>query len=103
LGAPSVARAANAISSAKAALVAPEAAAPELAAIYSAYQKALAVAGAVDFDDLLVRAVRLLETDRARLPFARGRCRHLLVDEYQDINAAQYRFGALAGAIGTVH
>jgi superfamily I DNA/RNA helicase len=100
VGAPSVARAANAISSAKAALVAPEAAAPELAAIYSAYQKALAVAGAVDFDDLLVRAVRLLETDRAALAFARGRCRHLLVDEYQDINAAQYRLVRLLAPSG---
>jgi superfamily I DNA/RNA helicase len=83
--------AAKAISTAKAALIAPAEAAPELTAIYTAYEKALADAGAVDFDDLVARAVRLLETDQAALASARGPCRHLLVDEYQDINAAQYR------------
>jgi uncharacterized protein (TIGR00375 family) len=81
----------KAISAAKAALVAPADAAPELTAVYSAYEEALACAGAVDFDDLVARAVCLLKTDEAALASARGRCRHLLVDEYQDINAAQYR------------
>ena len=81
----------KAISAAKAALVAPADAPPELAGIYTAYEEALARAGAVDFDDLVVRAVCLLKTDEAALASARGRCRHLLVDEYQDINAAQYR------------
>ena len=56
----SVARAGSAISAAKAALVAPADAAPELSAIYGAYEKVLAVASAVDFDDLVGRAVRLL-------------------------------------------
>ena len=87
----SLARAASAISAAKAALVAPADAALELTVFYAAYEKALAGAGAVDFDDLVGRAVRLLETDQAALVLARRRCRHLLVDEYQDINAAQYR------------
>jgi DNA helicase II / ATP-dependent DNA helicase PcrA len=91
---------ASAISMAKAALVAPEAAAPELAAIYAAYEKALAAAGALDFDDLVARAVRLLETDHEALSFARRRCRHLLVDEYQDINAAQYRLLRLLAPVG---
>lgn len=100
VGAPSLARAASAISSAKAALIAPEAAAPELAAFYAAYEKALAVAGAVDFDDLVARAVRVLETDQVALAFARRRCRHLLVDEYQDINAAQYRLVRLLAPAG---
>jgi superfamily I DNA/RNA helicase len=99
-GALSLARATSAISAAKAALVAPQAAAPELAPIYAAYEKALAVVGAVDFDDLVARAVRLLETDQAALAFARGRCRHLLVDEYQDINAAQYRLVRLLAPAG---
>ena len=45
----------------------------------------------MDFDDLVGRAVHLLQTDQAVLASARRRCRHLLVDEYQDINAAQYR------------
>jgi hypothetical protein len=96
----SPARMANLISAAKAALIAPADAAPELAAIYAAYEKALAVAGAVDFDDLVARAVRLLETDQSALFSARARCRHLLVDEYQDINAAQYRLVRLLAPAG---
>ena len=95
-----LARLSSAISAAKAALVAPADAAPELTAIYTAYEKALADAGAVDFDDLVARAVRLLETDEAALAFALRRCRHLLVDEYQDINAAQYRLVRLLAPAG---
>ena len=96
----SVARLASAISEAKVALVAPEAAAPELAVLYAAYEKALAAAGTLDFDDLVARAVRLLETDHEALSFAHRRCRHLLVDEYQDINAAQYRLVRLLAPVG---
>lgn len=96
----SLAQVSSAISTAKAALVAPEAAAPEVATIYAAYEKALAVAGALDFDDLVARTVRLMETDQAALAFARRRCRHLLVDEYQDINAAQYRLVGLLAPVG---
>jgi uncharacterized protein (TIGR00375 family) len=96
----SPARVAGAISAAKAALVAPADAAPELVAIYAAYEKALASAGAVDFDDLVARAVRLLETDEVALTSARRRCRYLLVDEYQDINAAQYRLVRLLAPAG---
>ncbi len=96
----SVARVASAISLAKAALIAPDDAAPELAAVYAAYQEALAGAGSVDFDDLVARAVRLLETDQSALTSARRRCRHLLVDEYQDINAAQYRLVGLLAPSG---
>ncbi len=90
-GTLSPARAGSAISAAKAALIAPADATPELAAVYAAYEKALARTGSVDFDDLVGRAVHLLQTDQAALASARRRCRHLLVDEYQDINAAQYR------------
>jgi DNA helicase II / ATP-dependent DNA helicase PcrA len=81
------ARVAREISASKAALVEPA----ELAEIFRAYQGALASAGAVDFDDLVGRAVQLLETRDDVLADARRRCRHLLVDEYQDINAAQVR------------
>jgi len=93
--------ASKAIAAAKAALVAPADAALELTEIYAAYEKALASAGAVDFDDLVVRAVRLLESDQAALVSARRRCRHLLVDEYQDINAAQYRLVRLLAPAGS--
>jgi len=61
------------------------------AAGYRRYQKALKLAGAVDFDDLLLVAEELL----ARFPDIReaeaGRFDHLLVDEYQDTNESQYR------------
>ena len=81
------ARLANVFSASKAALAEP----PEAGDVFRAYQRALADAGAVDFDDLVGRAVHLLETRESVLWDARQRCRHLLVDEYQDINAAQYR------------
>ena len=97
---PSRAKVASAISAAKAALLGPGDAAPELARIYAAYQVALDTAGAVDFDDLVGRAVVLLQTDAAALAWARRRCRHLLVDEYQDINPAQYQLVRLLAPSG---
>jgi DNA helicase-2/ATP-dependent DNA helicase PcrA len=68
------------------------------AAAYRRYQNALKAAGAVDFDDLLLCTEELFR----RFPDVRreeaGRFDHLLVDEYQDTNASQYRIvKALAG------
>ena len=61
------------------------------AAAYRRYQNALKAAGALDFDDLLLCTEELF----AKFPKARqaeaGRFDHLLVDEYQDTNASQYR------------
>ncbi|HET7825155.1 MAG TPA: UvrD-helicase domain-containing protein, partial [Anaeromyxobacter sp.] len=55
-------------------------------------------ARAVDFDDLLVRAERLLGSDAALRAELQGRIRALLVDEYQDVNPLQQRiFDLLAG------
>src|SRR5262249_46958988 len=51
--------------------------------------------GAIDFDDLVARAVRLLETSGAALAWAQERTRWLSVDEYQDVNAAQVRLVGL--------
>ena len=86
---------AEAISRAKAALRAPEDldgdGETELAAACRAYQEALSAAGAVDFDDLVLLAVRLLESCAEARVAAQERCRHLFVDELQDINPAQYR------------
>jgi len=62
-----------------------------LAQLRRAYDERLRARNAMDFDDLLVNAVALLEGDadaRARLA---ARARYLLVDEYQDTNALQYR------------
>lgn len=59
--------------------------------IYVQYNKLLVANNAVDFDDLLLWAVRLLETnDEVRTRYAR-RFQHVLVDEFQDTNAVQYR------------
>jgi DNA helicase-2/ATP-dependent DNA helicase PcrA len=58
--------------------------------IYEAYESVLRAAHALDFDDLLVRAVELLrEHPAAREAWSR-RFRHLHVDEYQDTNTLQY-------------
>ena len=71
-----------------------------LAAIaYRRYQRALRLAGAVDFDDLLLLTEDLFQ----QFPQARraeaGRFDHILVDEYQDTNASQYRI-LLSLAVG---
>jgi DNA helicase-2/ATP-dependent DNA helicase PcrA len=71
-----------------------------LAHVYAAYEEGLARAGAVDFDDLIVRTARLLEDDpEVRARYA-GRFRHVLVDEYQDTNHAQFR---LVAGFASIH
>ncbi|HKD19642.1 MAG TPA: UvrD-helicase domain-containing protein [Thermoanaerobaculia bacterium] len=57
--------------------------------IYALYEKKLAATGALDFDDLIARSVRLLSTNGAVLAEERRRIRHLLIDEYQDTNSSQ--------------
>jgi DNA helicase-2/ATP-dependent DNA helicase PcrA len=61
------------------------------ALVYSRYEKRLKEMGAVDFDDLLLLVVRLLSEVPEALAWYRGLWRHMLVDEYQDTNRAQYR------------
>jgi len=65
----------------------------ELAAAraYCNYDEALAAYRAVDFDDLIVRPLALLEGNASVAARWRERCAHVLVDEYQDTNPAQYR------------
>ena len=60
------------------------------AALYGAYQRALRAYNAVDFDDLILLPVKLLDTDPALRERWQNRIRYLLVDEYQDTNGAQY-------------
>ncbi len=60
------------------------------AQLYGRYQSALAAYNAVDFDDLVLRPVELLREHPETLVKWRARVRHLLVDEYQDTNNAQY-------------
>ena len=62
-----------------------------LAEAYRVYQRELEAVNAMDFDDLLGKTVHLFEAhEEARLRYARS-FRHVLVDEYQDTNRAQYR------------
>jgi DNA helicase-2/ATP-dependent DNA helicase PcrA len=63
----------------------------QLLDIYHAYQKALKTYGAVDFDDLLLLANKLLDSVPQVLQRQREQFRHLLVDEYQDTNFHQYQ------------
>ncbi len=69
-----------------------------LALAFTAYETALKREGLWDFEDLLARPVRLLWDDSRLRAAYQERFRHLLVDEYQDLNEAQYHFlKALAG------
>ena len=65
---------------------------------FVAYERALADAGGLDFDDLVVRSTRLLETDPGVLAAWRARCTHLLVDEAQDLDRSQLRMALLLAA-----
>ena len=62
-----------------------------IASLYRLYEERLHAAGGVDFDDLLIRVVRLLETVPQALDWYRSIWNYVLVDEYQDTNRAQYR------------
>ena len=59
--------------------------------VYSRYQKELMAANAMDFDDLLWNAVRLLEQEPDVLRYYSERFRYIMVDEYQDTNYLQYK------------
>jgi DNA helicase II / ATP-dependent DNA helicase PcrA len=94
---------ANAISNLKNELVDPERAVVNLsgdnkaddlartvAAVYSEYQQRLRAANALDFDDLIGETVAVLQAFPQIAQHYRRRFRHILVDEYQDTNHAQY-------------
>jgi DNA helicase-2/ATP-dependent DNA helicase PcrA len=61
-----------------------------LAALFEQYEKALHSANALDFDDLLLEAVRLLRHDDPTRELWNRRVSHLMIDEYQDTNRTQY-------------
>jgi DNA helicase-2/ATP-dependent DNA helicase PcrA len=62
-----------------------------VADVYEMYEKRMHAANAMDFDDLLVRTVNLLELFEDVRERYQAAFRHVLVDEYQDTNRAQYR------------
>jgi DNA helicase-2/ATP-dependent DNA helicase PcrA len=58
--------------------------------VYESYEEVLRRSGGLDFDDLIMKLVQLFSTDAEALEKWRDRFRHVLVDEYQDTNRAQY-------------
>ncbi|OBA74284.1 ATP-dependent DNA helicase PcrA [Mycobacterium sp. 1554424.7] len=92
---------ANAISNLKNELIYPDEAVAKLsddsdelsrtvASVYGEYQRRLRAANALDFDDLIGETVAVLQTFPQIAQYYRRRFRHVLVDEYQDTNHAQY-------------
>ncbi len=69
-----------------------------LAQIYEAYQRTLVAGNALDFDDLMMVAVRLFRERPEVLEKYRNRFSHIMVDEYQDTNHAQYMLVKLLAA-----
>ena len=88
----------NFISSAKDRLKTPSEVASEckdfretkMAELYKEYQKRLKTANAVDFDDIIMQTVALLQQDGEVLSYCQNRFKYVLVDEYQDTNHAQF-------------
>ncbi len=66
-----------------------------IAKLYREYQNRLKAANAVDFDDIIVLTVSLLENNPDVLEYYRNRFKYVMVDEYQDTNHAQYRLISL--------
>jgi len=68
-----------------------------VAHIFEGYRKELRKANALDFDDLLLEAVRVLKVSEETRERYNRRYRHLLIDEYQDTNRPQYELMKLLG------
>ena len=62
----------------------------DIARIYQLYQKKLMEYNAVDFDDIIMKTVELLESDSEVREYYQNKFRYVLVDEYQDTNYAQF-------------
>jgi len=62
----------------------------KIAKIYNKYEELKKASSALDFDDLLIETVRLLRDSKETRSRWRGHFKHILIDEYQDTNSAQY-------------
>lgn len=67
----------------------------KVAEVYTLYEKELRVANALDFDDIIMKTVKLLRENEDVLEYYQNKFRYVLVDEYQDTNHAQYVLTAL--------
>ena len=72
----------------------------KIASIFKLYQERLKKANALDFDDLLIRAVELLRRDAEVRQYYHNRFRHVMIDEFQDTNGIQYELARLI-AVGS--
>ena len=70
----------------------------KVAEIYSSYEKKLMIANSMDFDDLLIKTVELLQTNESTLKFWSNKFQFIMVDEYQDTNFVQYKLVELLGS-----
>ena len=71
--------------------------------IYLLYQQRMKAANALDFDDIIMQTVRLLQTCQEAREHYQRQFRYVLVDEYQDTNHAQYMLcSLLAGGSGNI-
>jgi DNA helicase-2/ATP-dependent DNA helicase PcrA len=68
------------------------------AQIYREYDKRLTESNGLDFDDLIMRTIVLLQQDAAAREHYQQKFRYVLVDEYQDVNFAQYKLVSLFAA-----
>jgi Superfamily I DNA and RNA helicases len=68
---------------------------PEMEPLYRAYRDELRREAALDFDDLIAGAARLLSSRAAVLEDYKGRFSAIFIDEYQDLNYAQYAFARI--------
>jgi len=68
-----------------------------MANVYTEYERRLRESNSLDFDDLIVRTIDLLEKDKTVREKYQNKFEYVLVDEYQDVNVAQYRLIALLG------
>lgn len=69
--------------------------------VYTRYQELLRFHSALDFPDLILEVNNLLETDTKVKKFYQQRCKQLLIDEFQDMNKAEYSFIKLLADKGT--
>jgi DNA helicase II / ATP-dependent DNA helicase PcrA len=69
-----------------------------VASVYALYQRRLYAANAMDFDDMILQAVLLLEADEEARAAWQARFSHIMVDEYQDTNHAQFRLLSVLAA-----
>ena len=70
----------------------------KIASVYEEYEKQMRANNALDFDDLLLKAVQLFQTQSEVLDYYQERFRYIMIDEYQDTNTVQFQLVSLLAA-----